>query len=43
MNNIDFNEILNKLSSMEKSELEANLKKAQEILNKSNIDVDKSK
>ena len=34
MNNIDFNEILKKLSSMEKSELEANLKKAQEILQK---------
>lgn len=43
MNNIDFNELLKKLSNMEKSELEANLKKAQEILNKSNIDVDKSK
>ena len=43
MNNIDFNELLKKLSNMDKSELEANLKKAQDILNKSNIDVDKNK
>ena len=41
MDNINFNDLLKKLSSMDKSELEANLKKAQEILNKSNIDVDK--
>ena len=43
MDNIDFNDLLKKLSTMNKSELEANLKKAQEILNKSNIDVNKSK
>ena len=43
MDNINFNDLLKKLSSMDKSELEANLKKAQEILNKSNIDVDKQK
>lgn len=43
MDKIDFNNILKKLSTMDKSELEANLKKAQQILNSSNIDMNKDK
>ena len=43
MDKIDFNDILKKLSKMDKTELEANLNKAQQILNSSNIDINKDK
>lgn len=43
MDKLDFNDILKKLSKMDKTELEENLKKAQKILNNSNINVDKDK
>ena len=39
MENLNFNDILNKLSKMDKAELEENLKKAKHILENSNIDL----
>ena len=42
MDNFNFNEILNKLSKMDKKELEENLKKAKHILDNSNINIDKT-
>lgn len=39
MDNLNLNDILNKLSKMNKEELEENLKKAQHILNNSNINM----
>lgn len=37
MDNLDLNQMLDKLAKMDKAELEKNLKKAQEILNNSNL------
>ena len=39
MNNLNMNELLNKLSKMDKRELEENLKKAKHILDNSNINM----
>ena len=39
MDNFNLNDILNKLSKMDKSELEENLKKAKHILDNSNINM----
>lgn len=43
MDNLNFDEILKKLSEMDKSELENNLKKAKHILDNSNINLNKDK
>ncbi len=37
MNNLDINQLLEMISKMDKDELEKNIKKAQQILNDSNI------
>lgn len=37
MNNIDFNKILEKLSKMDKKELETKIKQAETILNSKNL------
>ena len=42
MDNFNLNEILNKLSRMDKHELEENLKKAKNILDNSNINMNNS-
>ncbi len=39
MDNFNLNDILNKLSKMDKQELEENLKKAKHILDNSNINM----
>ena len=42
MDNLDINQLLAKLAKMDKNELERNLAKAKQIINKSNIkDVEK--
>ena len=43
MDNFNLNDILNKLSKMDKAELEENLKKAKHILDNSNINLEKDK
>ena len=43
MGNFNLNDILNKLSKMDKAELEENLKKAKHILDNSNINLEKDK
>ncbi len=43
MDNLNLNDILKKISSMSKEELEQNLKKAKNIIDNSNIDLNKDK
>ena len=43
MDNFNLNDILNKISNIDKAELEENLKKAKHILDNSNINLEKDK
>lgn len=42
MNNMDINKLLSAISKMDKEELEKNIYKAQQILEKSNLNLGKS-